>query len=117
MRGKPTFLNFWQSYCGPCQDEARQLASFTHGLHGRANFVGVDVQDGRHAALAFVHRYGWSYPQVPVSDIDLVERFGVIGFPTTLVLDRRGQIVDKIVGPTTARELSLKLAAVDALSR
>ena len=47
----------------------------------------------------------------------LVERFGVIGFPTTLVLDRRGQIVDKIVGPTTARELSLKLAAVDTLAR
>jgi cytochrome c biogenesis protein CcmG/thiol:disulfide interchange protein DsbE len=117
LRGKPTFLNFWQSYCGPCQDEARQLASFTRGLHGRANFVGVDVQDGRHAALAFVHRYGWSYPQVPVSDIDLVERFGVIGFPTTLVLDRHGKIVDKIVGPTTAHELSLKLAAVDTLAR
>jgi hypothetical protein len=46
-----------------------------------------------------------------------VERFGVIGFPTTLVLDRRGQIVDKIVGPTTAHELSLKLAAVDTLAR
>ena len=39
----------------------------------------------------------------------------MIGFPTTLVLDRRGTVVDKIVGPTTARALSLKLAAVDAL--
>jgi cytochrome c biogenesis protein CcmG, thiol:disulfide interchange protein DsbE len=114
LRGKPTFLNFWQSYCGPCQDEARQLTSFTRTLGGRANFVGIDVQDGRHQALAFVHRYDWSYPQLPVSDIDLVERFGVVGFPTTLVLDRRGKIVDKIVGPTTARALSLKLAAVNA---
>jgi thiol-disulfide isomerase/thioredoxin len=116
LRGKPTFLNFWQSYCGPCQDEARQLTSFTSTLHGRANFVGVDVQDGRRQALAFVHRYDWSYPQLPVSDIDLVERFGIVGFPTTLVLDRRGKIVDKIVGPTTARALSLKLAAVNAAS-
>jgi thiol-disulfide isomerase/thioredoxin len=116
LRGKPTFLNFWQSYCGPCQDEARQLASFTRTLGGRANFVGIDVQDGRNQALAFMHRYDWSYPQLPVSDIDLVERFGVVGFPTTLVLDRRGKIVDKIVGPTTARALSLKLAAVNAAS-
>ncbi|MDX6567507.1 MAG: hypothetical protein QOH15_85 [Gaiellales bacterium] len=115
LRGKPTFLNFWQSYCGPCQDEARQLTSFTSTLQGRANFVGVDVQDGRGPALAFVHKYNWAYPQLPVSDIELVQRFGVIGFPTTLVLDRRGQIVDKIVGPTTAHALSLKLAAVDAL--
>jgi cytochrome c biogenesis protein CcmG, thiol:disulfide interchange protein DsbE len=115
LRGKPTFLNFWQSYCGPCRDEARQLTSFTRALRGRANFVGIDVQDGRHAALAFVHRYDWSYPQLPVSDIELVERFGVVGFPTTLVLDRRGKIVDKIVGPTTARALSLKLAAVNAV--
>jgi cytochrome c biogenesis protein CcmG/thiol:disulfide interchange protein DsbE len=115
LRGKPTFLNFWQSYCGPCQDEARQLTSFTSTLAGRANFVGVDVQDTRGPALAFVHKYDWGYPQLPVSDIELVERFGVIGFPTTLVLDRQGKVVDKIVGPTTARALSLKLAAVDAL--
>lgn len=115
LRGKPTFLNFWQSYCGPCQDEARQLTSFTSTLGGRAHFIGVDVQDGRGAALAFVHKYDWGYPQLPVSDIGLVERFGVVGFPTTIVLDRQGTIVDKIVGPTTARALSLKLAAVDAL--
>ena len=116
LRGKPTFLNFWQSYCGPCQDEARQLSSFTSTLKGKANFVGVDVQDGRGQALAFMRKYDWKYPQLPVSDIELVERFGVVGFPTTLVLDRQGKIVDKIVGPTTARALSLKLAAVDALS-
>jgi thiol-disulfide isomerase/thioredoxin len=116
LRGKPTFLNFWQSYCGPCQDEARQLTSFTSTLGGKANFVGIDVQDGRGAALAFVHKYDWRYPQLPVSDIELVERFGVVGFPTTLVLDRQGKIVDKIVGPTTARALSLKLAAVAALA-
>jgi cytochrome c biogenesis protein CcmG, thiol:disulfide interchange protein DsbE len=114
LRGKPTFLNFWQSYCGPCQDEARQLTSFTRTLEGRANFVGVDVQDGRHEALAFVHKYDWSYPQLPVSDIELVERFGVVGFPTTLVLNSQGKVVDKIVGPTTARALTLKLAAVNA---
>jgi thiol-disulfide isomerase/thioredoxin len=116
LRGKPTFLNFWQSYCGPCRDEASQLSSFTRTLKGRANFVGVDVQDGRHEALAFVRKYDWRYPQLPVSDIGLVERFGVIGFPTTLVLDPQGRIVDKIVGPTTARALSLKLAAVNASS-
>jgi thiol-disulfide isomerase/thioredoxin len=116
LRGKPTFLNFWQSYCGPCQDEARQLTAFTSTLKGKANFVGIDVQDGRGPALAFVHKYDWQYPQLPVSDIELVERFGVVGFPTTLVLDRKGRIVDKIVGPTTARALSLKLAAVDALN-
>jgi thiol-disulfide isomerase/thioredoxin len=116
LRGKVTFLNFWQSYCGPCQDEAHQLAVFSKSLHGRANLVGIDVQDTRHGALSFMHRYGWQYPQLPVSDIDLVERFGVIGFPTTLVLDARGRVVDKIQGPTTARALRLKLAAVKTLA-
>jgi thiol-disulfide isomerase/thioredoxin len=114
LRGKPTFLNFWQSYCGPCQDEASQLTSFTSTLKGKANFVGVDVQDGRGQALAFMRKYDWTYPQLPISDIELVQRFGVVGFPTTLVLDGKGNVVDKIVGPTTARALSLKLAAVNA---
>jgi thiol-disulfide isomerase/thioredoxin len=116
LRGKPTFLNFWQSYCGPCQDEARQFTAFSKTLHGRANLVGVDVQDSRHAALAFMRRYDWGWRQLPVSDIELVERFGVIGFPTTLILNTRGQVIDKITGQTTAHQLSLKLAAVDKLA-
>jgi cytochrome c biogenesis protein CcmG, thiol:disulfide interchange protein DsbE len=116
LHGKPTFLNFWQSYCGPCQNEAPQLTSFSKALHGRANLIGVDVQDTRHAALSFVHKYDWGYPQLPVSDITLVERFGVIGFPTTLILNGRGQVIDKITGETTARALALKLAAVDKLA-
>jgi thiol-disulfide isomerase/thioredoxin len=115
LRGKPTFLNFWQSYCTPCQTEAPELRAFSQTLHGRANLVGVDVQDRRHAALAFVHRYAWSYPQLPVSDLELVERFGVVGFPTTIILDRRGRVVDKIVGQTTEKALALKLQAVDQL--
>jgi thiol-disulfide isomerase/thioredoxin len=116
LHGKPTFLNFWQSYCGPCQSEAPQLTSFSKTLHGRANLIGVDVQDTRHAALSFVHKYEWGYPQLPVSDITLVERFGVIGFPTTLILNGKGQVIDKITGQTTARALALKLAAVDKLT-
>jgi cytochrome c biogenesis protein CcmG, thiol:disulfide interchange protein DsbE len=116
LRGKPTFVNFWQSYCGPCQTEAPQLTSFSKTLHGRANLIGVDVQDSRHAALSFVHKYDWGYPQLPVSDIELVERFGVIGFPTTLILNSKGQVIDKVTGQTTARALSLKLAAVDKLA-
>jgi thiol-disulfide isomerase/thioredoxin len=116
LRGKPTFLNFWQSYCGPCQTEAPQLTSFSKTLHGQANLIGVDVQDSRHAALSFVHKYDWGYPQLPVSDIELVERFGVIGFPTTLILNGKGQVIDKITGQTTARALALKLAAVDKLA-
>jgi thiol-disulfide isomerase/thioredoxin len=116
LRGKPTFLNFWQSYCTPCQTEAPQLKAFAQTLHGRANLVGVDVQDRRHAALAFVRRYEWRYPQLPVSDLDLVERFGVVGFPTTIILDARGRVVDKIVGQTTEKALALKLRAVDQLA-
>jgi thiol-disulfide isomerase/thioredoxin len=116
LHGKPTFLNFWQSYCTPCQTEAPELLSFSRSLHGRANLIGVDVQDSRGAALSFVRKHDWLYPQLPVSDIELVERFGVVGFPTTIVLDARGRVVDKIVGQTTARALSLKLAAVDKLA-
>ena len=60
-----------------------------------------------------MHKHDWLYPQLPVSDIELVERFGVVGFPTTIILNSQGKVVDKIVGQTTARALSLKLAAVD----
>src|SRR5579884_3664248 len=110
LRGKVVVLNFWQSYCAPCTQEARTLADVAKQWNGkRVVFVGVDEQDLRAPALKFLHRFDITYPIV-ADDLSLTGHYGVTGYPETFFIDRRGWIIPAvpgghIIGPATAKLL------------
>ncbi len=108
LRGKPAAIVFWASWCEPCRQEAPGFARLARRLHGRAALVGVDWEDDRGAALAFVKRYGWTFPVLRADGLS-GGRYGVIGLPTTLVLDRAGRIASILRGPQTAADLARAL--------
>jgi cytochrome c biogenesis protein CcmG/thiol:disulfide interchange protein DsbE len=102
LRGKVVVLNFWQSYCAPCSREAPLLAAAARRWAGKkVVFVGVDEQDLRGPALAFMKRYGMTYPVIS-DDGPLIGHYGVTGYPETFFVDRHGRVVPPhIVGPAT----------------
>jgi cytochrome c biogenesis protein CcmG/thiol:disulfide interchange protein DsbE len=107
LRGKVVVLNFWQSYCAPCTHEAPILAKASKDWEGKGVvFLGIDVQDLRGPARAFLERFDITYPNVADGG-RLVGRYGVTGYPETFFIDRLGRIVPKshIVGPVTRQEL------------
>jgi|tagenome__1003787_1003787.scaffolds.fasta_scaffold20732325_1 cytochrome c biogenesis protein CcmG/thiol:disulfide interchange protein DsbE len=106
LGGKVSVLNFWQSYCAPCTQEARTLADTARSWKQRnVVFVGVDVQDLRGPALAFLNRFDIEYPIVSDGG-SLVGRYGVTGYPETFFIDRKGCVVPPhIVGPATRKML------------
>jgi cytochrome c biogenesis protein CcmG, thiol:disulfide interchange protein DsbE len=112
LRGKPTLVNFWASWCGPCRAEAPELERFDRSLGGAARLVGVDYTDRRDSALAFIHRYGWTFPVLSDPDGVYGARYQFSGLPTTVVLDSRGRIVEALRGPQTVADLRRALAAV-----
>src|SRR4051812_20530970 len=114
LQGKPVFINFWGSWCAPCRREAPQLKAFSRTLGGRAAFVGVAYQSPHAKAVAFARRAGWRYPIVGASCCDLGERYGVVYMPTTIVVDSKGQVVDRLIGPQTAARLTAELHALGA---
>ncbi len=68
-------------------------------------FVGVDVQDLRGPALAFMKRFDITYPIVRDSG-SLVGHYGVTGYPETFFIDRKGRVVPPhIVGPATRQDI------------
>jgi cytochrome c biogenesis protein CcmG, thiol:disulfide interchange protein DsbE len=117
LRGRPAAINFWASWCEPCRQEAPAFERLARRLRGRASLVGVDWEDDRDAALAFVHRYGWTFPSLRASGGGTGERYGIAGLPTTLVLDRDGRIAEVLRGPQTAAELARALARAGAGQR
>jgi cytochrome c biogenesis protein CcmG/thiol:disulfide interchange protein DsbE len=100
LRGKVVVLNFWASWCPPCRDEAPLLESAWQRYRDRGVvFVGVDIEDLSSSARRFVEQYGVTYTNVRDGDGSTRSRFGLLGLPETMVLDREGRIVHYIAGP------------------
>lgn len=103
LRGRPTVVNLWATWCGPCREEAPYLAEVAADLEGRVAFLGVDVADpDPAAALTFAGEQAWTYPHVADPDRRFVAALGVNGLPQTLFVGADGLIVHRHVGPVTS---------------
>src|SRR5262245_51207528 len=92
-RGRVVVVNFWASWCGPCRDESPLLERWHRKLTAGGGLVlGVDTVDASSDALSFARKFGLTYPQLHDRDGKTARRFGVNGYPETVVLDRRGRI-------------------------
>jgi len=112
LRGKPALINFWASWCHPCQEEAPRLQRLAARLGGRGRLVGVDYSDALRDARAFIRRYRWTFPVLRDDSGTTGAAYDIPGLPTTVVLDPQGRIVKTLVGPQTQRtlEAALKVA-------
>jgi thiol-disulfide isomerase/thioredoxin len=114
LAGTPVVVNLWGSWCGPCRDEAPDLAR-AHAEYGdRVQFLGVDILDARESARAFMREYGWTYPSVFDPPAAIRDGLGVLGQPATLFYDETGALVDRWVGPIPAEELERRLEDLTA---
>lgn len=104
FRGKePVFLNFWASWCPACRQEAPQNGQLHQKLGSKGlTFLAVSVDQGPTAAdevRKFVEEFKLGF--VPLLDPKhrVLDLYGVTGIPTTFLIDRKGVIVAKEVGP------------------
>ena len=107
--GKPLVVNYFGSWCGPCNAEAADLAAFSKAQSGSAAFVGVAVNDQQSDVVDFMSKYGLTYPVV-LDDNSLSAKDGITGVPTTIFYDASGQEVDRIVGAATLAQFNTSFA-------
>ena len=114
-RGHPVIVNFFASWCGPCERETPILASFARASAGRAVIIGVDADDNATAARRFVARDRVAYPVGFETTPAVTNAYGVsaVGIPETFFLNSRHRIVKRILGDVTMRELTQESAVLD----
>jgi cytochrome c biogenesis protein CcmG/thiol:disulfide interchange protein DsbE len=99
-RGQVVVLNYWASWCTPCRQEAPLLERWQARMASRGGTVlGIDALDVTSDARAFIRELHVTYPMLRDRDGETQKRFGVRGFPETIVLDRRGRVAGVRRGP------------------
>ena len=102
LRGKPVLVNFWASWCVPCEAEAGYLEAAHRAYGEEVHFLGVNVKDAHSDAMAFVDRYDVSYRQVRDESLEWYEAFGLTGQPETFLIDAEGEVVEHVTGEFTS---------------
>ena len=90
--GKPVYLNFFASWCDPCNQEAPVILSLSQKYRAKGLIVvGIDELEDAQKALGFAKKYHWPFP-IGLDGGDLERSYGIIALPVHVFIGRDGKV-------------------------
>jgi cytochrome c biogenesis protein CcmG/thiol:disulfide interchange protein DsbE len=112
-RGEWALVNLWASWCIPCRQEAPVLESFyRRNRRHRVTVIGINVEDNRDDAVAFLREHPTTYPQLRSIGDERSAAFGSTGVPENFLVDPRGHVALIQPGPVDETLLRQRIEPV-----
>lgn len=107
LGSKPIILNAFASWCGPCKDEAPDLAALAKQYKGKVTVIGIDMtaEDTVSGAKQFVSEYHLTFPILLDKQAAFLSQYQLVGFPTTFLISPAGKIKAVHVGILTKSQM------------
>jgi cytochrome c biogenesis protein CcmG/thiol:disulfide interchange protein DsbE len=101
LRGRVVFVNFWASWCQPCKEEMASIDSLFKEESPKGDFVMLTIlyKDGPESALGHMKANGFNFPVYTDPQQNAAVAFKVTGVPETYVIDKKGILRKKVIGP------------------
>ena len=113
LRGRQVVLNFWASWCVPCQEEAPLLERSWLNVRDRGVvFLGLNMQDVTGDARSFMRRYRNTYLNVRDPTNRVARKWGLTGLPETFFITARGKVVGHVIGVVSEAQMAAGMAAL-----
>ena len=106
LKGKVVVLNFWASWCKPCEQEAAELqqAWKSYEPTGKVVFLGADYVDTEPEARIYMQKYGITFPNGPDMGTRVSQLFRITGVPETYIIDKNGVLRFAQIGPFSSAQ-------------
>ena len=102
LRGKLVWLNFWATWCPPCQAETPVLRDIAVNSGAGLAVIGIAVQETTPADVqAYADRYDLPYTIAFDATADIFKKYRVYALPTQVLIDREGRVLRVVNGPMT----------------
>lgn len=100
LKGKVVVLNFWASWCDSCKDENPSLQALVNSEKGNERFVFASVlyKDEPSKAIEYMKKNGIDFPLL-IDNKSVSSAYGLTGVPETFIIDKKGVVREKIIGP------------------
>lgn len=100
-RGKVVLVNIWATWCGPCRDEMPSMQRLYERLKGKDfEILAVSIDStGSKAVAPFMEELNLTFPALLDPEGKIRTLYGITGVPESYVVDKKGILVEKVIGP------------------